>query len=120
MDTGCGVGNLVWGFVNIGIPVEGIDVSKDTINRSSTEVRSLLKVGDITILDYFDNRFDLVNCSETLEHIPERVFLDSIRSLHRVTNRWLILNICLWPEKNARLDLAHISLHSKRWWVKKN
>ena len=70
--------------MNIGIAVEGIGVSKDTINRSSTEAKSLLKVGGITILDYSDTRFDLVNCSETLEHIPERVVLDIIRSLHRV------------------------------------
>jgi ubiquinone/menaquinone biosynthesis C-methylase UbiE len=119
LDVGCGVGNLVWGFVNMGIPVEGIDISKDAINRSSPEVRSLLQISDITNLDYPENRFDLINCSETLEHIPENVSLDVIRSLHRVTNRWLVLNICLWTEKNARLDLTHINLHSKRWWIKK-
>ena len=37
----------------------------------------------------------------------------------RITNRWLVLNICLWTEKNARLDPTHINLHSKRWWEKK-
>ena len=118
LDVGCGVGNLVWGFVNHGIVAEGIDISRDAINRSSIEIRSLLKVGDIVNLDYPDNRFDLINCSDTLEHIPEKVSLDVIRSLHRITNRWLVLNICLWTEKNARLDPTHINLHSKRWWTK--
>ena len=111
--------NLVWGFSNLGIAAEGIDISRDAINRSSIEIRSLLKVGDIVDLDYPDNRFDLINCNDTLEHIPEKVSLDVIRSLHRITNRWLVLNICLWTEKNARLDPTHINLHSKRWWTKK-
>ena len=118
LDVGCGVGNLVWGFVNFGTTAEGIDISEHAINRSSIEIRSLLKVGDIANLDYPDNRFDLINCSDTLEHIPEEVSLDVIRSLHRITNRWLVLNICLWTEKNARLDPTHINLHSKRWWAK--
>ena len=118
LDVGCGVGNLVWGFVNFGTAAEGIDISEDAINRSPIEIRSLLKVGDIASLDYPNNRFDLINCSDTLEHIPEEVSLDVIRSLHRITNRWLVLNICLWTEKNARLDPTHINLHSKRWWTK--
>ena len=120
LDVGCGIGNLVCGFVNFWIAAEGIDISRDAINRSSVEIRSLLIVGDIFNLDYPDNRFNLVNCSDTLEHIPEEVSCDIIRSLYRVTNRWLVLNICLWTEKNARLDPTHINLHSKRWWTKKN
>ena len=51
LDIGCGVGNLVWGFVNFGIAAEGIDISEDAINLSSIEIRSLLKVGDIFNLE---------------------------------------------------------------------
>ena len=119
LDVGCGVGNLVWGFVNFGIAAEGIDISEDAVNRSSIEIRSLLKVGDIFNLDYPENRFNLINCSDTLEHIPEDASQEIIRNLYRITNRWLVLNIRLWTEKNARLDPTHINLHSKRWWTKK-
>ena len=119
LDVGCGVGNLVWGFTNSGIVAEGIDISEDAINRSSVEIRPLLRVGDIFNLDCSDKKFDLVNCSDTLEHIPEEASRDIIQSLYRITNRWLVLNICLWTEKNARLDPTHINLHSKRWWIKK-
>jgi ubiquinone/menaquinone biosynthesis C-methylase UbiE len=119
LDVGCGIGNLVWGFVNFKIAAEGIDISNDAISRSSIEIRPLLKVGDIFNLDYPENKFNLVNCSDTLEHIPEEVSYDIIRSMYRITNRWLVLNICLWTEKNARLDPTHINLHSKMWWTKK-
>ena len=119
LDVGCGVGNLVWGFTNSGIVAEGIDISEDAINRASASIRSHLRVGDIFNLDYSDKEFDLVNCSDTLEHIPEEASCDIIQSLYRITNRWLVLNICLWTEKNARLDPTHINLHSKRWWIKK-
>ncbi len=118
LDVGCGVGNLVWGFTNSGIVAEGIDISEDAINLASASIRPLLRVGDIFNLDYSDKEFDLVNCSDTLEHIPEEASRDIIQSLYRITNRWLVLNICLWTEKNARLDPTHINLHSKRWWVK--
>ena len=87
--------NLVWGFSNLGIAAEGIDISEDTISRSSVEIRTLLKIGDIFNLDHPDNRFNLVNCSDALEHIPEEVSCDIIRSMHRITNRWLVLNICI-------------------------
>ena len=119
LDVGCGIGNLVWGFANLGINAEGLDISEDAINQSSAEIRPVLMVGDIFNLDYPDNKFDLVNCSDVLEHIPEEISRDIIESMYRITKRWLVLNICLWTEKNARLDPTHINLHSKRWWTKK-
>jgi len=119
LDVGCGIGNLVWGFLNSGVTAEGIDISKDAISQSPVEVKTHLRVGDIFNLDYPNNSFDLVNCSDILEHIPKENSGEAIQSLYRVTDRWLILNICLWTEKNARLDPTHINLHSKRWWEKK-
>lgn len=119
LDVGCGVGNLVWGFSKAGVDVEGNDISESAINRAPSEIKSLLKVGDILNLDYPDNKFDLVNCSDVLEHIPLEESAKVIQNLYRITNRWLVLNICLWTEKNARLDPTHINLHSKRWWTKK-
>lgn len=99
--------------------MEGTDISENAINRAPSEIKSLLKIGDIFNLEYGDNMFDLVNCSDVLEHIPLEDSDKVIQNLHRITRKWLVLNICLWTEKNARLDPTHINLHSKNWWVKK-
>lgn len=119
LDVGCGIGNLVGGFLKTGVDVEGVDVSEHAINRAPPEVRPFLKLGDILNLDYPDSKFDLVVCSDVLEHIPQVECGKVIKDLYKITNRWLALNICLWTEKNARGDLTHINLHSKRWWTKK-
>ncbi|MFQ5716949.1 MAG: class I SAM-dependent methyltransferase [Nitrospinales bacterium] len=119
LDVGCGTGNLVWGFLKTGVDAEGIDVSEHAINRAHPEVRPSLKLGDILNLDYPDNKFDLVTCSDVLEHIPQAECEKVIQDLYKITGKWLALNICLWTEKNARKDPTHINLHSKRWWTKK-
>ena len=59
LDVGCGIGNLVWGFLNSGVTAEGIDISKDAISQSPPEVKTHLRIGDIFNLDYPDNKFDL-------------------------------------------------------------
>ena len=111
LDVGCGIGNLVWGFLNSGVIAEGIDISKDAISQSPAEVKTHLRIGDIFNLDYPDNSFDLVNCSDILEHIPKENSCEAIQSLYRVTDQWLVLNICLWTEKTLGLTLL-ISIYT--------
>ncbi len=116
LDVGCGTGNLVWGFVKLGIPAQGVDVTGIPFQNASEEVRPFLKVGDILDLDYSDDKFDLVTCCDVLEHIPFPECDKAVDELYRLTGKWLLCNICLWTEANARKDPTHINLHSRRWW----
>ena len=47
LDVGCGIGNLVWGFLNSGVIAEGIDISKDAISQSPAEDKTNLRIVDI-------------------------------------------------------------------------
>lgn len=118
LDVGCGTGNLVWGLFNLGIEAYGVDLSEIPIQKASSEIQANLKVGDIQNLDYKENEFDLVTCCDVIEHLPFPECDEAIDELYRITNRWLFCHICLWTDKNARLDPTHVNLHSKWWWNK--
>ena len=57
--------------MNFGIAAEGIDISEDAINRSSVEIRSLLKVGDISHCKNCDTKIKIPK-SAILFEIEER------------------------------------------------
>ena len=116
LDAGCGIGNLAWGLQKLGVEAYGVDVSPQAIEQSSEEIRPFLKTDNLTDLSYPDNEFDLVVSWDVLEHIPFPECDQVIDQLFRVTRKWLLINICLWADRNARLDPTHINLHSKRWW----
>lgn len=49
--------------------------------------------GDAARLDFPDNHFDLVFCSEVLEHIPEPSMTAACRELARVTRRFVLIGV---------------------------
>lgn len=116
LDAGCGTGNLVWGFRRLGVTAFGVDQSEIPIHKASEEIRPCLRVGDILNLNFPGKEFDLVTCCDVLEHIPFPECGRAVDELYRITRKWLLFSICLWTEKNARMDPTHINLHSKKWW----
>jgi SAM-dependent methyltransferase len=84
LDAGCGAGrHLSEAFRAKGVNVVGVDLNRDDALKAHNTTRimrhagedgggaALVMVSDITRLPFNDASFDVVICSEVLEHIPE-------------------------------------------------
>ncbi|HWR67857.1 MAG TPA: class I SAM-dependent methyltransferase [Desulfomonilia bacterium] len=96
LDAGCGCGrHLSEAFRWRGVSVVGIDLNRDDALKAHNTTKimrhegedgggaSLVLVSDVTGLPFRDASFDIVICSEVLEHIPDhtRAMAEIIRVL---------------------------------------
>ncbi len=129
LDAGCGEG-FATGFIAERVPtarIEGIDVSPGAIEYAQEHFgeRVTYQVGSVYDLPYEDDSFDLVVCSEVLEHLdrPE----DAVREITRVARRHVLLTVPLEPYFDAlnRVgravgvggDPGHVNFWTRRGWT---
>lgn len=94
LDVGCGEGFTLAKLkkAKIGKTLEGIEYVDDAITLGKKLHPSLkIKKGTIYKLPYKANSFDVVLCTEVLEHLedPEH----ALRELKRVTKKYLVLSV---------------------------
>ena len=88
LDIGCGNGRDLCLIARTGAVCVGIDSSSKMINEAEKELkdqsinRVTLKVGDVTSLEFPDEFFDKILCSEVIEHIPN--YQKAISEMYRV------------------------------------
>ena len=76
LDAGCGNGRDFNLILNRAEKVIGLDFSTGMVKEAKAKAdnmpdkRAGVLVGDVTRLPFKDNTFDLIVCSEVLEHIP--------------------------------------------------
>ena len=94
LDAGCGEGFVLARLkkAKVGEHLEGIDFLPEAIaigKKLHPEIT--LKQASIYALPYQDNSFDVVLCSEVLEHLedPEKALLELIR----VSSRYCVLSV---------------------------
>lgn len=94
LEAGCGEGfvtkSIIAAYPNISI--NAIDIDPDAVEkaRERNPAADITK-GNVTTLDFDDDSFDLVLCTEVLEHLEEpHLALDE---LCRVSNRYVILSV---------------------------
>ncbi|RJQ86172.1 MAG: class I SAM-dependent methyltransferase [Desulfobacteraceae bacterium] len=121
LDIGCGSGrHVAAAYALERADVIGADPSLQDLKQAQTRMhyhdqlgihgkgRWHLTGGDVTSLPFADNSFDLVVCSEVLEHIPDhqRAITEIVRVLK--TDRHLVVSVPRrWPEKLCWLSHAY-------------
>jgi 2-polyprenyl-3-methyl-5-hydroxy-6-metoxy-1,4-benzoquinol methylase len=80
LEIGCGNAGLATGFQQCGVDYYGIDIDQRTIAKANES-----GIEQVRCLDFFSlpkaERFDVICCSQVLEHIIEpRLFVDKVKS----------------------------------------
>ncbi len=89
LDVGARDGYLSVALTNYFDSVTALDLEKPSVIH-----RKVLPLkGDITSLEFRDNSFDLVLCSEVLEHISPSLVGQACFELGRVTKEFLIIGV---------------------------
>ena len=123
LDVGTGVGQVVAHLRNKGFEAYGTDIS-DKIKKYwlMGNISKFCKVCPAHELPFEDETFDIVSCTEVLEHIPEDKVLDSLSEIYRVGRGDYILSYSLvravhkMPFDGSE---PHITLKPMDWWTEK-
>ena len=111
LDVGCGEGRHIFGVMQNypDIKCIGLDMDKDSLNKaeegyeyfkSITNAGVDLLKGSAYSLPFPNNSFDLVVCSEVLEHLHE--YNDAVKEIHRVLKpggKFYASVPASWPER---------------------
>lgn len=94
IDAGCGEGFTIMKLMENGIgeKLEGVENSKVAIKLSKRVNPQLsIKYGSVYSLPYKNSSFDLVICTEVLEHLDDPK--KGLSELIRVSNKYLLLTV---------------------------
>lgn len=84
------------------------------------------KLGDVTLYDPYyepyskkpDGTYDMVICTDVMEHVPEDEVGKVLAELINYTDKVLFLAICTKPAKKTFSDgtNVHLTVRPKEWW----
>jgi len=89
LDVGCGNGPLVNLIYKKFKRVVGLDFSQEALKH----VKSEKVLADISNIPFENKSFDLVVCSETLEHLAQEDYLKAIEEIKRICKKYIILTV---------------------------
>lgn len=89
LDYGCGAGFLIERFLEKKLDVWATDFSQKSVALVNSKFAyspywKQAKIINGTIIPYSDNCFDVITCTETLEHVPENEIITILQELNRV------------------------------------
>lgn len=123
LDVGTGIGQVVAYFRNHGYEAYGTDISeKITKYWHMGNIAQFCKVCPANELPFEDGFFDIVACTEVLEHIPAEKIVDSLKEIRRVGSGDFIFSYALgralhkMPHDGSE---PHITIKPVDWWAEK-
>jgi len=108
LDYGCGMGQYVKAFRDMGVKAWGFELSKfarENSEHSDLYSKVVPKEG-----------VNLVICMDVLEHIEEDKVTNILKEIKAVTNDFAVFSICFKEDPNFDLDKTHKTKKTREWW----
>jgi SAM-dependent methyltransferase len=125
LDVGCGPGYGIKVARDAGKEVFGIDISDVVYDKwKELGIEKYCEVAPANKIPAQDKTFDLVLCTEVMEHIPEELVDESLREIRRVACGMIYFTIAnrYVPKSHQWIDgqfQPHLTVKPHRWWKTK-
>ena len=93
LEIGCGACNNLWFAAEVGFQISGLDISETAIQYGKSRLEHLgftktdLRVGDITVLDWDDDYFDIVLDRGALTQNNYQRISKSLKEVRRILKK---------------------------------
>ncbi len=137
LSVGEGRGVFVAYARDAGIDAIGQDFSKWAVDHPYPRAKGLVTLGDVRDIQFPNYVFDLVFCSDIMEHVYADDLPKAISEIQRVSNKWVFYNIGAsmaddtkddmvlqknkFPPKNRQVTAVagHVTVKPESWWREK-
>lgn len=122
LDVGCGSGKAMQEMKNsiYKFTVDGFDIAHNCLDEHIARTCRLY-TGCVWTLHDLPTGYDLLFCTDVMEHIPPDKVRDTLECLCYATARYVFLGIALFPDSfGPKLigEPLHLSVHDSDWWLK--
>lgn len=94
LDVGCGAGIVTKELTKIFSVVVGIDLAYTPLTRIKKESTDITLIqGDAQNLPFMDRTFDVVVCTEVIEHLGSKRRKKMLDELSRIARRYILLSV---------------------------
>jgi SAM-dependent methyltransferase len=108
LDVGCGQGSPLEQIAERrpGVELTGVDISAQAVHLAQRRLPN----ATLTVLDLteraLDRQFDLVICSDVLEHIPDD--RAALRNIRKMTRRWCLVSTLQGRMRAFETSVGHV------------
>jgi ubiquinone/menaquinone biosynthesis C-methylase UbiE len=122
LDVGCGTGAAIAYHRKIGLlEAWGMDFAEPATDIwKKFGVNNWCMVASAEDIPYRDESFDMVSCTDMMEHIPESNVKRVLEEIYRVGSNDFLFSVALLPAKHKMPQddsEPHICLKPPEWWL---
>ena len=133
LDVGAGQGSCTDYALRAGLRAKGYDFSKWAVEHPLNYAKEHLHLGSAVDIKEEDDSWDIIYCSDMVEHIKQSDIFKVLDEFHRVTRKWVFLQ---WPVCNTEesfnfeeadethpmyshfMIAGHLNMQTRNWWNK--
>jgi ubiquinone/menaquinone biosynthesis C-methylase UbiE len=117
LDVGCGSGNIIKkAITDKNINLYGMDVVDKSVKNAISNGINCIKNSATDKYPYESDKFDLVTCTDVLEHLHPAHVNTALEEIYRVLKEGGIALLAP-ATKNDKTGYFHLTIESKSWWV---
>ena len=119
LDVGCGVGAGFKKYREMGYEIFGCDLADASKQWVENGIEKYCRIADAKEMPYADDEFDLVVCTDVLEHVPEFDVYSTLKEIWRVGSNRYFMSVAMHQERHPFKEYiyTHITLKPEEWWL---